>query len=97
MPHGVHVFDVIEDKHIDSNWVRDEVLGTNVDRYRHLREGHYLFTREEADKIVHAFKMAYNIEPHELFDWDADILPAGRRRRRKGTVTKNNVATGAVA
>ncbi len=86
MPRGVNVFKIIEDKHIDESWVRS-VLGISGDRYRRLRAGRYPFTREEANKIVSAFKETYGIEAHELFEWDAEILPPGRRRRSKGTVT----------
>jgi len=88
MPQGVYVFDVIRARHIDQAWVRNEVLQVSTDRYKRLRAGRYHFTREEASKIIDAFKAIYGIEPHQLFDWDAEILPRGRRRRTKGTVTK---------
>ncbi len=91
MAKGVHVFEVVKDKHINEMWVRS-VLGVSVDRYKRLRAGRYPFTREEANKIIEAFKETYGIQAHELFDWDADILPPGRRRRRKGTVTKESAA-----
>ena len=90
MPRGVHVFDLIKDKHIDDGWVRSDVLGVTVDRYRRLRAERYLLTREEADKLIKAFKETYDIEPHELFTWDAEILPPGRRRR-------NSSVTGSAA
>jgi len=44
MPRGVHVFDLIKDKHIDDGWVRSDVLGVTVDRYRRLRAERYLLT-----------------------------------------------------
>ncbi len=91
MAKGVHVFDVVKDKHIDEMWVRD-VLGASADRYRRLRAGRYPFTREEANKISEAFKTTYGIQAHELFDWDADILPPGRRRRAKRAVAKEATA-----
>lgn len=87
MPRGVNVFEVIEEKHIEPIWART-VLGISPNRYSRLRHGTVLFTREEANKIIEAFKETYGIQAHELFDWDADILPPGRRRRRKGTVTQ---------
>jgi len=87
MPRGVHVFEVIEEKHIEPVWARG-VLGISANRYSRLRHGGALFTREEADKLVRAFRETYGIKGHQLFDWDAEILPPGRRRRSKNTVTK---------
>lgn len=92
MPRGVHVFEVVADKHIDELWVRDVVLGVSRFRYRKLKQGLVLFTREEANRIVEAFKEVYGIEGHELFDWDAEILPPNRRRRAKGTLTQKGSA-----
>ncbi len=91
MPHGVHVFGVIDEMHIKPMWIRS-VLGWSEQRYRRVRRGEALLTREEANKIIEAFKETYGIQAHELFDWDADILPPGRRRRTKGTVMKGTTA-----
>jgi len=86
MPRGVHVFDVIEEKHIDESWVRT-ILGTSRHRLRRLRRGEALFTPKEVETLTKAMRETHNIGRSRLFDKDAEILPPGRRRRSKGTVT----------
>ncbi len=96
MPRGVHVFGVIQDKHINESWVRS-VLGISRYRYRRLRVGEALFTPEEVDILVSAMKNTYNISRGRLFDKDAEVLPPGRRRRSKGTVTTTKTTKGNAA
>lgn len=91
MSQGVHVFEVIDAKHIDKRWVRD-VLGVSRHRLRRLRLDEALFTPQEVEVLVKAMRETHNIGRSRLFDKDADILPPGRRRRRKGTVTKEITA-----
>jgi len=89
MPRGVNVFEVIEEMHIDPVWAR-AILGISANRYSRLRHGTVLFTYEEVEKLAKAMREIYGVSRRRLFDKDADILPPGRRRRAKGTVTKES-------
>lgn len=91
MPRGVNVFEVIEEMHIDPAWARG-ILEISPNRYSRLRHGSVLFTCEEVEKLTKAMREIYGVSKRRLFDKDAEILPAGRRRRTKGTVTKGTTA-----
>lgn len=81
------MFEVIEDRHIAHDWVRS-VLGVSRHRYLRLRNGDVLLTKEEVEKLSACMKEVYGVSRRRLFDKDAEVLPPGRRRRSKGTVTK---------
>ncbi len=87
MARGVHVFNVIQELHIQHEWVRS-VLGVSEDRYFRLRRDKVLFTQKEVRELAKAFRHTYGIDSRRLFDRDAEILPKGRVRRAKGTVTR---------
>ncbi len=96
MPRGVHVFEVMEEKHIQPVWVRS-VLSISTNRYSRLRHGTVLFTPEEVEVLVRAMRETHNIGRSRLFDKDAEVLPPGRRRRSKGTVTTTKTTKGNAA
>jgi len=92
MPRGVHLFDVIRDLHVDERWVREEILQVTAYRYRDLKKGRYQLTDEEAERAAVALRARYKIPRSRLFSKDAEILPPGRCRRSKGTVTTGKEA-----
>lgn len=86
---GVHVFEIIERLHIDELWLRDQILRIKPYRWSRIKAGLHLFRFEEAERLVEVFSQApYNVPRHEIVEFGADVLPARRQRRAKGTVKR---------
>jgi len=96
MPQGVHAFDVVDEMHIRPEWVRN-ALGVSVKRYGRLKRGELILTHEEVERLSTAMKEVYGVSKRRLFDKDAEVLPPGRRRRTKGTVTTTKTTKGNAA
>lgn len=66
-------------------------LGATADHWFDLRHGRAAWNEEEVKSLEAVFSR-FNLTRADLFDDPSVILPLGRRRRSKGTVTKGNAA-----